>query len=156
MKAWLVPVGMIFLGACVSPSTTLVNDQGVIVHCSATGFGIVSGTMANNRFEECVSTAQMNGFVEAPHAGVIGVTLEDGEGVVVTAVLAGSPAQLAGIERGDLILSVNGKNVDTAAKARSLLFGTPGTQVTLLMHRGGVQLLKVVTRVPFQQLVKNP
>jgi hypothetical protein len=40
----------------------LVNDQGVEVTCQAKGFGIISGTLANNRYEACVSEAQMRGF----------------------------------------------------------------------------------------------
>ncbi len=47
---------------CVSPRAVLVNDQGVEVTCQAVGFGIISGTMANNRYEACVSEAQMRGF----------------------------------------------------------------------------------------------
>ena len=48
--------------SCVSPSAVLVDDKGNRVTCQATGFGIISGTMANNRYEACVSEAQMRGF----------------------------------------------------------------------------------------------
>jgi hypothetical protein len=50
------------LAGCVSPSAVLVNKEGTEVTCQATGFGIISGTMANNRYEACVSEAQMRGF----------------------------------------------------------------------------------------------
>jgi hypothetical protein len=50
------------LAGCVSPHAVLVNDEGQSVTCQATGFGILSGTMANNRYEACVSDAQMRGY----------------------------------------------------------------------------------------------
>lgn len=50
------------LSACVSPSATLVNEEGDVVTCSASGYGIISGTMANNQYQDCVSEAQMRGY----------------------------------------------------------------------------------------------
>jgi hypothetical protein len=38
---------------CVTPSATLMNDKGQKVTCKAAGVGIISGTMANNRYEQC-------------------------------------------------------------------------------------------------------
>ena len=54
---------------CVSPRAVLVSEDGRRVTCQASGFGIISGTLANNRYEECVSNAQMNGFVMESSAG---------------------------------------------------------------------------------------
>lgn len=52
----------LMLTGCVSPRAVLENEGGQRVVCQASGFGIISGTMANNRFEECVSEAQMRGY----------------------------------------------------------------------------------------------
>lgn len=60
-KIFLITV-LASLTACVSPHAVLVNDEGSRVTCQATGFGIISGTMANNSYESCVSEAQMRGF----------------------------------------------------------------------------------------------
>jgi hypothetical protein len=52
----------LLLTACVSPRAIMVHEDGRRVDCHATGFGLVSGTMANNRYEACVSEAQREGF----------------------------------------------------------------------------------------------
>lgn len=62
MKKVVVIVLVLILAGCVNPRAVLVNDQGQEVICEAAGFGIISGTLANNRYQECVSEAQMRGF----------------------------------------------------------------------------------------------
>lgn len=61
LRLLLLPMVLNF-GGCVNPSAALVDEKGTRVTCQATGFGIISGTMANNRYEACVSEAQMRGF----------------------------------------------------------------------------------------------
>ncbi len=53
--------------------------------------------------------------------------------VVIVAPIQGSPAQLAGLRPGDIILKVNGNNVTglTLDKVVEQITGPPGTQVTL-------------------------
>lgn len=63
IKQFLAVSFMCFLlASCVTPSAVLVHEDGNEVTCQAVGFGIISGTMANNRYEACVSEAQMRGF----------------------------------------------------------------------------------------------
>ncbi len=62
MRHILLLVALVSLTSCVSPNAVLVNEEGQKVICQATGFGIISGTMANNRYEACVSEAQMRGY----------------------------------------------------------------------------------------------
>ena len=62
MKKIFLIAALASLTACVSPHAVLVNEDGNKVTCQATGFGIISGTMANNRYESCVSEAQMRGY----------------------------------------------------------------------------------------------
>lgn len=50
------------LAGCVTPHAVLVDGKGGEVTCQAKGFGIISGTMANNTYEKCVSDAQMRGY----------------------------------------------------------------------------------------------
>ena len=54
-------------------------------------------------------------------------------GIKVTLPKEGSPAKLAGIEKGDIILSINGTNVteDGYRRAAAKLSGEPGSTVTL-------------------------
>jgi carboxyl-terminal processing protease len=67
--------------------------------------------------------------------GVTGVK----RGLRVSEVFKGSPAQKAGIKRGDVIVAVNGKSIAgmDATLATGLIKGDPGTEVTLSVLTGG-------------------
>jgi uncharacterized protein YcfL len=62
MRIIIVILAVLSTVSCVSKQATLVNDQGQEVVCDASGFGIISGTMAKNEFNRCVSDAQTKGF----------------------------------------------------------------------------------------------
>ncbi|MGE5275901.1 MAG: S41 family peptidase [Acidobacteriota bacterium] len=67
----------------------------------------------------------------------------------VVGALPGSPAEKAGVRSGDLIDTIDGKNVRTAPvwKIRSALEGPEGTSVALLLFRAGEEN-RVSLRVP--------
>lgn len=66
----------------------------------------------------------------------VGLELTQEEiGVVVLAPMAGTPAARAGIRSKDIILKVDGKDVDNANEAVSLLRGKAGTKVTITIFR---------------------
>ena len=59
-------------------------------------------------------------------------------GALVAKVESGSPAQKAGIEKGDVITAVNGTAIDTSAQLRNRIGLTkPGTSVQLTLNRDG-------------------
>jgi serine protease Do len=68
-----------------------------------------------------------------------------GEGVIVADVAPGSPAAEKGIQRGDLIISVNQQNVTTAAEfAAAVRQSRKSGKVLLLVKRGEVSQFVVV------------
>jgi carboxyl-terminal processing protease len=70
--------------------------------------------------------------------GGIGANLEQTEQGYVLAPLAGQPAAAAGIQKGDLLLMVDGREVPpemTSDEVVALLRGEVGSQVTLVVRR---------------------
>lgn len=62
--------------------------------------------------------------------------LKDIKGALVGDVTAGSPAQKAGIKRGDVILTYNGKTVDNVTNLRNMVAQTEiGTKVKIRLFR---------------------
>ncbi len=74
-------------------------------------------------------------------------------GIKVNHPKAGSPAELAGIEKGDIILSINGTNVteDGYRRAVAKLSGEPGSTVTLSVLKAKTSELASfeITRVEY-------
>jgi putative serine protease PepD len=62
------------------------------------------------------------------------------QGAVVTQVESGSPADVAGLQEGDVITSLDGKSVASAIQADK-----PGQSVTLGLYRGQAQLTVTAT-----------
>jgi len=66
------------------------------------------------------------------------IGLGKASGAVVRSVTAGSPAEKAGVEGGDVIVKVDGKVVDKAADLRRLIAAVkPGAKATLQVYRRG-------------------
>ncbi len=71
--------------------------------------------------------------------------LKGQKGVLVGDVTADSPAERAGIKRGDVITGYNGKEVDDPAGLRNMVANTPpGREVALkIVHDGKTETVKV-------------
>ncbi|HEY8880495.1 MAG TPA: Do family serine endopeptidase [Roseateles sp.] len=68
------------------------------------------------------------------------------QGAVIRSVIAGSPAEKAGVEGGDVVTKVDGKTVDKAADLRRLVANVkPGSKTTLTVFRRGATKDIVVT-----------
>ena len=66
------------------------------------------------------------------------IGLGKAQGAVIRSVVAGSPAEKAGIEGGDVVTKVDGKLVDKAADLRRLVAAVkPGAKTTLTVFRRG-------------------
>jgi serine protease Do len=64
--------------------------------------------------------------------------LEDGKGVLVADVVAGGPAEKAGIKRGDVIVSFDGKAVHDSHDLPAMVAATPvNNEVTVVVIRDG-------------------
>ncbi|NLE00159.1 MAG: Do family serine endopeptidase [Fibrobacter sp.] len=73
-------------------------------------------------------------------------------GVLVSDVYSGQPAEKAGLKRGDVILYINNQQVKTGNDLRNIVASIqPGTEVPVIVFRGGKKIklmLKVTERTP--------
>ena len=90
----------------------------------------------------------------APVSG-IGVTIfqpEPGQPIEVIDVIAGTPAERAGVKKGDKIIRVNGEDVSalTTEEVASKVKGPEGTPVTVRFLRGSSEVEFTINRARFQ------
>ncbi len=85
-----------------------------------------------------------------PPAGLMGIMLADSKhGVIAKEVVPESAAAESGVERGDLIMAIDGQKVSTSAEVRVLLLDRkPGDQIQLSIQRKRELLLELVLQAP--------
>ena len=105
------------------------------------GFAIPSNTVSS-----IVTSIIEKGYVEKVYMGVTVSSASNGQGAVVQSVTEGSPADEAGIEKGDIITAVNGEKITSAS---GLIAWTSkskaGDVLTLSIIRGGENIELKVT-----------
>jgi membrane-associated protease RseP (regulator of RpoE activity) len=105
-----------------------------------------------------VSSVPPAGHAQSTGGAWLGVTTQDldddlregidytGRGVLVARVIADSPADRAGIRKGDVIVSLNSRTVDTPEDlVREVRAATPGQRVSLRIVRDGDTITETVT-----------
>jgi serine protease Do len=135
----------------------LINDRGelvgintaIISHGSGGSQGIgfaVPANLARNVMDQVLK----NGHVTRAYLGIYPQDVtpamakafgqKDSQGIVVGDVSPNSPAQKAGIQRGDIILHINGKPVTDSNQLRmSVSMMQPGTELKLKILRNGTE-----------------
>jgi len=110
----------------------------------------------SNTVKTIVSKLITDGKVTYPFFGVSPVALDPvsaaandlpvDKGAYVANVSAGSPADQAGIQEGDIILAIDGTKIDQKTSFTEALFPhQPGDQVKVDLQRGDQQMTKDVT-----------
>lgn len=103
---------------------------------------------------------EMKAFDQSLSGSFVGVGVQvaiDSSGVVVVSVLPETPAEAAGLRRGDRIIAVDGKTTtgETIDEVVARVRGPEGVPVTLTVNRAGVPQfdVKIVRRTLERQLV---
>jgi serine protease Do len=135
----------------------LINDRGelvgintaIISHGSGGSQGIGFAVPANLA-RQVMDQVLKNGHVTRAYLGIYPQDVtprmakafgeKDSQGIVIGDVSPNSPAKQAGIERGDIILEVNGKPVTDSNQLRmSISMMQPGTELKLKTLRNGTE-----------------
>lgn len=85
-----------------------------------------------------------------------GLGLEHAKGVLVQGIVKGGAGEEAGLRVGDVILAVDGKNVDAANELQTIVGSHhPGDVVKLTLFRDGKNIEKDVTLKPRDESITN-
>ncbi|HEU0108860.1 MAG TPA: Do family serine endopeptidase [Vicinamibacteria bacterium] len=134
-------------GALVNTRGELIGINSQILSTSGGNIGIgfaIPSNMAKNVMDQLVSGGTV-------HRGMLGVTvqginsdiagslgLSEVKGALVSAVSEGSPAEKAGVKRGDVIVGIDGQAVkDSNSLRNSVSRLKPGSTVSLTVWRAG-------------------
>jgi serine protease Do len=154
-------VSFIQTDAAVNPGNSggpLISLRGEVVgvnsqSLSRVGFGGVSFAIPIDEAMRVVDQLRASGHVVRGYLGILPVDVprelaeeyklgkDKARGAFVRQVVQGAPADKAGVQPGDVVLTVNGKAVDGAVDLRRTLGALkPGTAVTLQINRQGKPL----------------
>lgn len=149
-RALAAAVLSIGVGACSHGNITFVNPDGDVRTCASTGLGVVGTLSAQDFQNRCVDSIKAAGFIPREEIGSIGlVASTEPSSLRIAHVLAGSPAESAGIQAGDFIVAVNDQPVTSWLDARRLIFGRVNTPVKLSYRSGDVHKTANVIRYTF-------
>ncbi len=137
----------------------LLNSEGQVVGINNAYLGPgtnIGFSIPINRAKEVVDQLLEKGSISRGFLGVLGQPLTQGladrlglkevKGAMVTEVLDGSPAQLGGIRKQDVIIEFNGQPVDNDRELQAKVYETPAnTRVNFHVVRDGKKKVMPVT-----------
>jgi len=134
-------------GALVDGSGNLIGINSQILSPSGGSIGI-GFAIPSNMAREVLDQLVKHGKVSRGHLGIVvqpvtediavNLGLSSARGVIVSQVQSGSSAERAGMQRGDVILALNGNAVSDPNSFRNDIAGTPpGRTVALRIWRRG-------------------
>ena len=163
-------LNLIQTDAAISPG----NSGGALVNYDSEVIGINSAKLAkeavegiafaipSNTVQSIINELMEKGYVSRPYLGVTifdkptaaryGYQLNINKGVYVFQVALDSPAGRSGLQRGDIILKIDNKEVNSVADIRLDIAGRKiGDKVILTLDRDGTELATQVTLQEMQQ-----
>jgi len=142
-------------GALVNTRGELIGINSQILSSNGGNIGIgfaIPSNMARNVMNQLIGKGKVQrgmlgiGIQPVTNEIASGLGLKDVRGVLVNSVNPGGPADRAGVKTGDVILKLNGHDVNDANTLRNEIAGmAPGTQVTLSIMRDGKPIESRVT-----------
>jgi S1-C subfamily serine protease len=131
---------------------TLVQlDPSTDTQAQGLGFAISSNTIREIANELIKNGQIVRGFIGISYTPVtprqaVSLGLSAPAGITVSAVVRSSPADVAGLQVGDIITKLNDQQIDQTHPLNSLMLKTrPGDKVRLTLIRGGQTQVVEVT-----------
>lgn len=135
-------------GALVNDGGELIGINTAIISHESGGNQGIGFAVPSNLARQVMDQILKNGKVVRAYLGILPQDVtpgmakafgeKDARGVVVGDVTPSSPAQDSGIQRGDILLELNGNAIASANQLRmSISMMTPGTNVKLKLLRNG-------------------
>jgi C-terminal processing protease CtpA/Prc len=145
MRSVTLVVGLVVIalsGCASAPPRVLIDANGNTRSCALMGYGLVGASMAQAGNTNCVTDAKSLGFLPMEETGAVGIVLDDQDKVAarVNVVVRSSPADVAGIKVGDVIVEANGQPVPTKQAAQYQLFGRVNEPLDLRVRRADKEL----------------
>ena len=159
--------------AAINPGNSggaLVNLRGQLVGINTAIFSPAGGNVGIgfavpiNMARRVMQQIVQHGSVRRGHIGVsikdftlaVGAPSPEVEGALIAGVSGGSPAERGGIQKGDVVIAVDGVHIRGAAGLRNKLGLTPvGERVQLTVKRNGVTQIVVVEVAPADDITRT-
>lgn len=156
--------------AALNPGSSggaLADARGRVVgiNTAVAGAGLGLAVPVNATSRRIIASLLKDGRVRRAYLGLVNTPVQlqasavvrtgHRDGLLVVEVLAGSPAERAGLRGGDVLLSVGGKSVSNAESLQKLLFAEAiGAPLDLAVLRDGAEMRAVA--VPDEMTDKRP
>ena len=127
----------------VGMNTLVQIDPNTDTIAPGLGFAVSSNTIREISNELIKNGAIVRGFIGISYTAMTprqaaSLGLSAPAGIVVSSVVAGSPAQAAGIRVGDIVTKVNDQQIDQEHPLQSIMLRSrPGDKVKLALIRDG-------------------
>ncbi|HSX38628.1 MAG TPA: DegQ family serine endoprotease [Chlamydiales bacterium] len=146
--------------AAINPGNSggpLLNLQGEVIGVNTAIFTRSGGYMGiglsipSQMAQTVIEQIQDTGVVKRAYLGVVlqpvdkdlanALEMDNQEGVLISEIVKGSPAEKAGLQQGDIILAMNDKLVKTVSKLRNdIALMNPGSDITLHILRNNKKI----------------
>lgn len=137
-------------GQVIGINTMKMGDTMSVAGVEGLGFAIPSTTV-----RDIVNQLIDKGYVSGrPYLGITGESISDfyqfyyrlPKGLYITEVAKGSSAEAAGLEVGDILISIDNTNITNSQALETLLYGyIPGDTMQAIVYRSGKQYRVTLT-----------
>ena len=152
--------GLIQTDASINPGNMggpLLNSQGEVIGINIEHTQHMGFSLPINKVKQIVEELMEQGTVHRPWIGVYGTKLTSElvdhynlpikEGVMIFRVIIDSPAERAGLEKGDIIVEAGRKEVTTMEELNNIIRGQDiGSELKLLVHKKGGNWQVITTK----------